>query len=121
LGEVETSWINYIFSDNNRITFSYPSIGTVTNDTKYNNDITVTLMPPNNLDLFAEKIIFGMERLQPNMSLQDYSNNAIKILSMTMDNFQLLDLNSFVASGTEWERVLFTHETDKRVIKVLQF
>jgi hypothetical protein len=40
---------------------------------------------------------------------------------MTMDNFPLLDLNSFVVSGTEWERVLFTHETDKRVIKFLQF
>jgi hypothetical protein len=40
---------------------------------------------------------------------------------MTMDNFQLIDLNSFVVSGTEWERVLFTHETDNRVIKVLQF
>ena len=78
-------------------------------------------MPPNNLDLFAEKMIFGMERLQPSMSLHDYSNNAIKILSMTMDNFQLLDSNSFVVSGNEWERVLFTHETDKRVIKVLQF
>jgi hypothetical protein len=121
LGEVETSWINYPYSDDNGITFSYQSIWTVINDTNRDNDIIVTLMPPNNLDLFAEKIIFGMEKLQPNMSLQDYSNNAIKILSMTMDNFQLLDLNSFVASGTEWERVLFTHETDKRVIKVLQF
>ncbi len=40
---------------------------------------------------------------------------------MTRDNFQLIDLNSFVGSGTEWERVLFTHETDNRVIKVLQF
>jgi hypothetical protein len=40
---------------------------------------------------------------------------------MTMDNFQILDLDSFVISGTEWERVLFIHETDKRVIKVLQF
>jgi hypothetical protein len=40
---------------------------------------------------------------------------------MTRDNFQLIDLNSFVNSDTEWERVLFTHETDNRVIKVLQF
>ena len=121
LGEVESSWINYTFSDANGITFSYPSIWTVINDTHKDNDIIVTLMPPNNLDLFAEKMIVGMERLQPNVSLHDYSNNAIKILSMTMDNFQLLDSNSFVVSGNEWERVLFTHETDKRVIKVLQF
>ena len=40
---------------------------------------------------------------------------------MTKDNFQLINLNSFVGSGTEWERVLFIHETDKKVIKVLQF
>ncbi len=59
LGEVETSWINYTFSDDNGITFSYPPIGTVINDTNKDNDITVTLMPPNNLDLFAEKMIFG--------------------------------------------------------------
>ena len=67
LGEVETSWINYTFSDDNGITFSYPSIGTVINDTNKDNYNTVTLMPPNNLELFAEKMIFGMERLQPNM------------------------------------------------------
>jgi hypothetical protein len=56
--EVDTSWINYTFSDDNGITFSYPSIWTVINDTNKDNDITVTLMPPNNLDSFAEKMIF---------------------------------------------------------------
>ncbi len=67
LGEVETSWINYTFSDDIGITFSYPSIWTIINDTNKDNGIIVTLMPPNNLELFAEKMIFGMERLQPNM------------------------------------------------------
>ncbi|WP_458747443.1 hypothetical protein [Candidatus Nitrosocosmicus sp. T] len=121
LGQIEPTWINYTFSDDNAISFSYPSIWTFINDTSKHNDVIVTLVPPNNFDLFAEKMIFGMERLRPNTSLHDYSNNAIKILSMTMDNFQLLDSNSFVVSGTEWERILFTHESDKRVIKVLQF
>ena len=59
LGEVKTSWINYSFSDDNGITLSYPSIWTIINDTNKYNDITVTLMPSNNLDLFAEKMIFG--------------------------------------------------------------
>jgi hypothetical protein len=59
LGEVETSWINYTFLDDNGITFSYPSIGTVIDDINKDNDITVTLISPNNLDLFAEKMIFG--------------------------------------------------------------
>ena len=56
--EVDTSWINYTFSDDNGITFSYPSIGTVIDDINKDNDVTVTLMPPNNLDSFAEKMIF---------------------------------------------------------------
>jgi hypothetical protein len=59
LGEVKTSWINYSFSDDNGITLSCPSIWTIINDTNKDNDILVTLMPPNNLDLFAEKMIFG--------------------------------------------------------------
>ena len=121
MGEIESSWINYTLSDDNRINFSYPSIWTVVNDTSKDNGIIVTLMPLDNFDLFAEKMIFGMERLQPNMSLQDYYNNAIEIPSMTMDNFQLLDSNSLFVSGTVWERILFTHETDNRIIKVLQF
>lgn len=121
VGELEPSWINYTLSDNNGINFSYPSIWTVINDTNKDNDIMLTLMPPNDFDLFAEKMVFGMEKLQPKMTLDDYSNNAIKILSRTMDNFQLLDSNSFVVSGTLWERILFTHESDNRVIKVLQF
>ena len=41
LGEVESSWINYTFSDANGITFSYPSIWTVINDTNKDNDIIV--------------------------------------------------------------------------------
>jgi len=121
VGEVESSWINYTLSGDMGISFSYSSIWMVMNDTNKDNDIIITLNPPNNFDLFAEKMIFGMERLQPNMPLHDYSNNAIKILSRTMDNFQLLDSNSFVVSGTVWERILFTHETENRVIKVLQF
>jgi hypothetical protein len=40
---------------------------------------------------------------------------------MTINNFQLIDLNSFIGSGTEWERVLYTHETDNRVIKFCSF
>ena len=59
LGEVESCWINCTFSDDNGITFSYSSIGTDINDTNKDNNIPVTLMPPNNLDLFAEKMIFG--------------------------------------------------------------
>lgn len=64
---------------------------------------------------------FGMEKLQSNMSLHEYSNQALKILSKSLQEFHLIDSNPYVLSGTIWERILFTHETDNRIIKVLQF
>ncbi|MDN5844688.1 MAG: hypothetical protein L0H53_00265 [Candidatus Nitrosocosmicus sp.] len=78
-------------------------------------------MPPNNYDLFGEKLTFGMEKLASNMTLQEYSDKAIKILSTTMKDFHLLDSNPFLLSDAVWERISFTHETDNRVIQVLQF
>ena len=62
-----------------------------------------------------------MEKLQSNMSLHEYSNQALKILSKSLQEFHLIDSNPYVLSGTIWERILFTHETDNRIIKVLQF
>ena len=41
---------------------------------------------------------FGMEKLQSNISLHDYSNIAIKILSVTMQEFHLIDSNPSVIS-----------------------
>ena len=52
------------------------------------NDL-ITLTPPNNYDLFGEKMTFGMEKLQSNMSLHEYSNQALKILSRHCENFTL--------------------------------
>ncbi|TVP41604.1 hypothetical protein [Candidatus Nitrosocosmicus arcticus] len=98
----------------------FPFSWTVVNDTNKDNGI-ITLIPPNNHDLFAEKIAYVMERIKPNMSLYEYSKNAIKILSMTMEKFQLLDSHPFVLSNSTWEMILFSHEPDDRIIKVLQF
>jgi len=120
LGEMESSWVNYTSLNDRGFELSFPSSWTVVNDTHKDNCI-ITLIPPNNYDLFAEKMTFGMEKIEPNMSLYEYSNNAIKILSMAMEKFQLLDSNPFVLSNTTWERILFTHERDNRIIKVLQF
>lgn len=120
LGAIESSWVNYTTDNDRGFKFSFPSSWTVVNDTNKDNGI-ITLMPPNNYDLFAEKMTFGMEKLQPNMSLYEYSNNAVKTLSMAMEKFQLLDSNPFVFSNAIGEKILFTHETDNRIIKVLQF
>jgi len=64
---------------------------------------------------------FGMEKLQSNMSLHEYSNKAIKILSTALKDFHLIDSNPFLLSDTVWERISFTHETDNRIIQVFQF
>jgi len=37
-----------------------------------------------------------------------------------LQEFHLIDSNPYVISDTLWERILFTHETDNRVVKVLQ-
>jgi len=80
----------------------------------------ITLSLPNNYDLSGEKMTFGMEKLQSNMSLDGYSKQAIKNLSTTLQEFHLIDSNPHVISDTLWERILCTHESVNRVVKVLQ-
>ncbi len=118
--EIEPSWGNYASHADRGFSFSYPSSWTVLNNVHKDNDV-ITLMPPNNYDLFGEKLTFGMEKLQSNMSLQEYSDKAIKILSIAMQDFHLIDSSPFLLSDSIWERISFTHETDNRIIKVLQF
>lgn len=118
-GEIESSWINYASQSDRGFTFSFPSNWTVVNSTHEDNGV-ITLSPPNKYDLFGEKMTFGMEKLQSNMSLDNYSKQAIKILSTALQEFHLIDSNPFTISDTVWERILFTHETDNRVVKVLQ-
>lgn len=101
---MESSLVNYTSLNDRGFELSFPSSWTVVNDTHKDNGI-ITLIPPNNYDQFAEKMTFGMEKIEPNMSLYEYSNNAIKILSMAMEKFQLLDSNPFVLSNTSWERI----------------
>ena len=55
--------------------FSFPSSWTVANSTHINSDLIV-LTPPNNYDLFGEKMTLGLEKLLSNMSLHEYSNKA---------------------------------------------
>ena len=120
MGRLESSWINYTTQNDHGFNFSFPSSWTVVNSTHKDNDL-ITLTPPNNYDLFGEKMTFGMEKLQSNMSLHEYSNKALKILSTTLQEFHLIDSNPYVLSDTVWERILFTHETDNRIVKVLQY
>jgi hypothetical protein len=119
-GEIDHTWGNYTSHADRGFSFSYPSSWTVVNNTHKDNDV-ITLMPPNNYDLFGEKMTFGMEKLQSNMSLQEYSDKAIKILSIALADFHLIDSSPFLLSDSIWERISFTHETDNRIIKVLQF
>ncbi len=119
-GEIESSWINYTSQYDHGFNFSFPSSWKVVNSTYLKNSL-ITLTPPNNYDLFGEKMAFGIEKLQSNMSLHEYSNKALQILSKALQEFHLLDSNPYVISESIWERILFTHETDNRIIKVLQF
>jgi len=64
---------------------------------------------------------FGLEKLQSKMSLHKYSNKALKILSTTLREFHLIDSNPYVLSDMVWERILFTHEPDDRIVKVLWY
>jgi hypothetical protein len=117
--EIESSWINFSSQDERGFTFSFPSSWTAVNSIHNDNDV-VTLSPPNNYDLFGEKMTFTMEKLQSKMSLDDYSKKAKKILSAALQEYQLIHSNPYVISDTLWERILFTHEIDNRIIKVLQ-
>ncbi len=119
-GEIKSSWINYTTQNDHGFNFSFPSSWTVANGTHLDSDL-ITLTPPNNYDLFGEKMTFGIEKLQSNMSLHEYSNKALKILSTTLREFHLIDSNPYVLSDSVWERILFTHETDNRIVKVLQY
>lgn len=71
-GEIESSCINYASQSDRGFTFSFPSSWTVVNSTQEDNGV-ITLSLPNNIDLFGEKMTFGMEKLQSNMSLYDCS------------------------------------------------
>ena len=64
------------------------SIGT------YKDNGVITLIPPNNYDLFGDKMTFGMEKLQSNMSLHEYSNQALKILSNVTTRISLYRFKS---------------------------
>ena len=119
-GEIESSWINYTTQNDHGFNFSFPSSWTVANSAHQDSDLII-LTPPNNYDLFGEKMTFGLEKLQSNMSLHEYSNKALEILSKTLQEFHLIDSNPYVLSNTTWERILFTHETDSRIVKVLQY
>jgi len=89
-GEIESSWINYTSQSDRGITFGFPSSWTVVYSTHEGNG-AIMLSPPNNYYLFGEKMTFGLEKLQSNMSLDDYSKHAIKILSTTLQEFHLID------------------------------
>jgi hypothetical protein len=119
-GKIDSSWNNCSSQNDRGFNFSFPSSCTVVNSTSKDNGV-ITLIPPNNYDLFRDKMTFGMEKLQSNMSLHEYSNQALKILSKSLQEFHLIDSNPYVLSATVWERIVFTHETDNRIIKVLQF
>ena len=64
---------------------------------------------------------FGMEKLQSNLSFQEYSSKELKILSTTLQEFHLVDSNPYLLSHRIWERICLLHETNNRIIKVLQF
>lgn len=119
-GELKPSWLNCTSQTDLGLSFSFPSNWVVVNSTYKNNDV-ITLLPPDNHDLFGERMTFGMEKLQSNVSLSDYSNKAIKILSKALQKFHLIDSNPFVISDIKWERILYTHEVDNKLIQVLQF
>ena len=71
-GKIESSWNNYSSQNDRGFNFSFPSSWTVVNSTYKDNGV-ITLIPPNNYDLFGDKMTFGMEKLQSNMSLHEYS------------------------------------------------
>ena len=85
-GEIESSWINYTSQSDRGFTFSFPSSWTVVKSTHEDNGV-IALSLPNNYDLFGEKMTFGLEKLQSNMSLDDYSNQAIIIYQGHCKNF----------------------------------
>ncbi len=118
--QMQSTLINYTSQGDHGFIFSYPSNWIIVNNTHKENGV-ITLSPPNNYDLFGEKMTFGMEKLHSNISLDEYSKKAIKILSTTLQEFHLVDSYPFVMSDSIWERILFTHETDKGIIKVLQY
>ena len=89
-GEMKSSWINYTMQNDHGFNFSFPSSWTVANSTPLDSDL-ITLTPSNNYDLFGEKMTFGIEKLQSNISLHEYSNKALKILSTTLREFHLID------------------------------
>jgi hypothetical protein len=78
------------------------------------------LIPPNNYHLFGENYIWNRE-ITIKMSLHEYFNKALKILSTTLREFHLIDSNPYVLSDMVWEKILFTHEPDNRIVKVLQY
>ena len=46
---------------------------------------------------------------------------ALKILSTTLRECHLIDSNPYVLSDMVWERILFIHKPDNRIIKVLHY
>ncbi|WP_458721426.1 hypothetical protein [Candidatus Nitrosocosmicus sp. R] len=75
MGGIKSSWINYTTQNDHGFNFSFPSSWTIVNGTHLDSDL-ITLTPPHNYDLFGEKMTFGIEKLQSNMSLHEYSNKA---------------------------------------------
>jgi hypothetical protein len=100
-GEIESSCINYASQSGRGFTFSFASSWTVVNSTQEDNGV-ITLSLPINIDLFGEKMTFGMEKLQSNMSPSDCSKQAIRILSTTLQEFHLIDSNPYVITDTLW-------------------
>ena len=119
-GEIEQTRIDYISQNDLEFNFNFPSNWTIINSTHKDNGV-ITLTSTNSYVLFGEKMTFGMEKLQSNLSFQEYSSKELKILSTTLQEFHLVDSNPYLLSHRIWERIPFTHETNNRIIKVLQF
>lgn len=82
----------------------------------------ITIVPPKNMPSFmhSNKLIVGIERLDSETNLSDYSKSAIDTLASRLNDFEIVDSFPINISDLNGERIIFTHKVNDKTIKVLQ-
>jgi len=82
----------------------------------------IIIIPPKNMPSFmhSSKLTIGIERLNSEIHLSDYSKSAIDTLASRLIDFEIVDIFPINISDLSGERIIFTHKVDDKTIKVLQ-
>jgi hypothetical protein len=88
-------------------------------DESVSNIITVNA-PQSSPYIQPGKLNIGIENLEPNTTLLEYSQVAKSVLASRLNDFELVDAIPLNISSLSGERILFTHKENNKTVQVMQ-